>query len=68
MLFGFVKQLSDKFGSIDVKDCVVAIPLYYSAAQRIALANAVKISGLVLLGFIQEPSAAALYHSINRSD
>ncbi len=47
-----------------IKDVVVTIPAYFKDAQRKATEDAISISGLNLLGTINEPTAAALYYAV----
>ncbi len=46
-----------------IKDVVVTIPAYFNDAQRKATDNAINMAGLNRLGFINEPTAAALYYA-----
>lgn len=46
-----------------IKDVVVTIPAYFDDAQRKATDNAISMAGLNRLGFINEPTAAALYYA-----
>ncbi|MDD6037415.1 MAG: Hsp70 family protein [bacterium] len=46
-----------------IKDVVVTIPAYFDDAQRTATDNAINMAGLNRLGFINEPTAAALYYA-----
>jgi hypoxia up-regulated 1 len=54
MLFRYIKFLADKFSQTEIKDCVVTVPSFYSYKQREALAQAVEMSKLNLLGFVTE--------------
>lgn len=47
----------------EIKDVVVTIPAYFDDAQRKATDNAISMAGLNRLGFINEPTAAALYYA-----
>lgn len=46
-----------------IRDVVVTIPAYFDDAQRKATDNAISMAGLNRLGFINEPTAAALYYA-----
>lgn len=50
-------------GGEGIKDVVVTIPAYFDDAQRKATDNAINMAGLNRLGFINEPTAAALYYA-----
>jgi molecular chaperone DnaK (HSP70) len=69
MLFTQLRQYADReaceeakvaFGAIQVLDCVVSCPVYYTAEQRKLLQQALQITGLNPLSIINEPTAAAL--------
>eukprot|EP00906_Rhabdomonas_costata_P027534 RCo039087 len=47
-------------GAIKVVDCVVSVPVYFTAFQRKLLHQALQIAGLSPLALINEPTAAAL--------
>lgn len=47
----------------EIKDVVVTIPAYFDDAQRKATDHAISMAGLNRLGFINEPTAAALYYA-----
>lgn len=51
------------FSEQEIKDVVVTIPAYFNDAQRKATDNAISMAGLNRLGFINEPTAAALYYA-----
>ena len=42
------------------RPCVVTIPAHFSVEQRNSTMDAIKMSGLVLLQILEEPTAAAL--------
>lgn len=47
-------------------DCVIAVPVYYTQAQRQAILNAAKIADVNVLRLINEPTAAALSYGLPR--
>jgi hypoxia up-regulated 1 len=67
MLFRYIKYLADKFSQSDIKDCVVTVPAFFGYRQRQALAQAVEMSRLNLLGFVSENVAAAVQFSMNKN-
>lgn len=67
MLFRYIKYLADKFSQSDIKDCVVTVPAFFGYKQRQALAQAVEMSKLNLLGFVSENVAAAVQFSMNKN-
>lgn len=65
ILSKIVADANEKLGLTDegIKDVVVTIPAYFNDAQRKATDNAINMAGLNRLGFINEPTAAALYYA-----
>lgn len=63
------KVVSDAEKRLDlsepIKDVVVTKPAYFTEAQITATEDAIKIAGLNLVGFINEPTAAALYYAVS---
>jgi molecular chaperone DnaK (HSP70) len=68
MILRYAKTLAEKQGSIQIKDCVITVPSHWRMNARLALATAAKISGLHVLSFVHENTAAALYYGIDRVD
>ncbi|MCR5754940.1 MAG: Hsp70 family protein [Acetatifactor sp.] len=60
-----VDDANEKLGLTEdgIKDVVVTIPAYFTDAQRKATDNAISMAGLNRLGFINEPTSAALYYA-----
>lgn len=52
----------------DSKDCVITVPAYFQNDQRLATLTAAKNAGLNVKALINEPTAAAIYHSRACSD
>merc|ERR1712007_183153 len=52
----------------DVKQAVITAPAYFNDAQRQATKDAGKIAGLDVLRVINEPTAAALAHGMDKDD
>ena len=46
----------------EINEVVITVPAYFSDSQRKATKDAVALSGLELIGMIDEPTAAALYY------
>lgn len=68
MVFGHIKEISDKFAKTSIKDCTVAVPSSFTRSEKKNLMAAVQLSGLNLLGLIHENTAAALYFALDRMD
>jgi hypoxia up-regulated 1 len=66
MLFRYIKFLSDKYGDVNVKNCVVTIPAFFGYRERIAISQAIKLSDLNLQSLITENSAAAVQYSLDK--
>ena len=50
-----------------VKNCVITVPSYFSTKQKNIIVNAVKETGIRVLSYLTEPTAAALAYSINNN-
>lgn len=48
--------------------CVITVPAYFQNDQRVATLDAAKAAGLDVQAIINEPTAAALYHSKGKAD
>ena len=57
---------ADQGGAIT--DCVVAVPAYFSEAERLSMLNAASIAGLKCLRLMNEPTAIALNWGIFKTD
>lgn len=55
-------------GNIKIKDCVIAVPSYWTENQRRALLDASEIVGLNVLRLINETSSAALQYGIPKAN
>ena len=51
----------------DVRDCVIAVPGYFTESQRLAILDSCEISGVKALGLINELTAVALGFGIWKS-
>ncbi|TPX58134.1 hypothetical protein PhCBS80983_g03333 [Powellomyces hirtus] len=52
----------------EVKRAVIAVPAYFSEAQRLATKNAATIAGLEIVRMIDEPTAAAIAYGLHEKD
>jgi len=49
-----------------IRKAVIAVPAYFNSAQRAATAEAGQLAGLEVLSMINEPTAAAIAHGLER--
>ena len=56
----YIKLYSEKYSNSDVLECVITIPSFYNYKQRQSLISAVELSGMRLLRFIHDNTAAAI--------
>lgn len=68
MLFTKLKDISETALQTAVNDCVISIPSYFTQAERQALLDAAKISGLNVLRLFNETTATALCYGIYKQD
>jgi len=66
MIFRYIKFLSDKFSKNSIRDCVVTVPSFYGSKERLALQNAIELSGLNLLSYVSENVAAAVHYYLDK--
>ncbi|WP_051321394.1 molecular chaperone DnaK [Chrysiogenes arsenatis] len=64
MIMRRLKQDAEKYLGETVEHAVITVPAYFSDAQRQAVKDAGKLSGLNVLRIINEPTAAALSYGI----
>lgn len=62
------EHLQERAGDVEVKvsRAVITVPAYFDAPQVEATRRAGEIAGLEVLGVLQEPTAAAIYHTWKR--
>lgn len=65
-LLEYAQQLAVAQAGSPVVDAVIAVPAFYSQAQRRALLDAAALAGLNVLGLVNAHSAAALAYGIER--
>ncbi|XP_043476010.1 97 kDa heat shock protein isoform X2 [Leptopilina heterotoma] len=68
MLFTKLKDISETALQTVVNDCVISVPSYYTQAERQALLDAARISGLNVLRLFNETTATALCYGIYKQD
>ena len=64
-----IKSISEQElgGNIEITDCVITVPEYWTMKQRQSLLDSAKIAGLNVLGLINENTAAALQYALRGS-
>ena len=67
MLLTHLDELVSIKNKIKVTDCVISVPNYFNEAERIALLNAISISGLPCVKIMNEGTAAALNYGLFRN-
>lgn len=68
MLFTKLKDISETALQTVVNDCVISVPSYFTQAERQALLDAARISGLNVLRLFNETTATALCYGIYKQD
>ncbi|XP_059622200.1 heat shock 70 kDa protein 4 isoform X2 [Phlebotomus argentipes] len=69
MLFTKLKETSTSaLGGAQVNDCVIAVPWYFTNAERKALLDAAAIAGLNVLRLLNETTATALSYGFYKQD
>ncbi|KAL8228275.1 hypothetical protein R6Q57_015859 [Mikania cordata] len=68
MLFAHLKQMTEKNLEIQVSNCVIGIPSYFTDLQRRAYLDAAHIAGLKPLRLMHDCTAIALGYGIYKKD
>lgn len=68
MLLTKLKETSTTALQAQVKDCVIAVPIYFTNAERKALLDAATIAGLNVLRLMNETTATALSYGFYKQD
>ena len=50
----------------EIRDAVITVPAYFNSAQRAATSEAGRLAGLNVLSMINEPTAAAIAHGLEK--
>jgi molecular chaperone DnaK len=65
-LLAYLKQMAEDQLGAEVNEAVITIPAYFDDSQRQATKDAGRIAGLNVLRIINEPTAAALAHGLEK--
>ncbi|KAK4491938.1 hypothetical protein RD792_002720 [Penstemon davidsonii] len=68
MLFAHLKQITEKNLEMNIADCVIGIPSYFTALQRRAYLQAAEIAGLKPLRLMHDCTAIGLGYGIYKTD
>lgn len=68
MLLTKLKETSINALQVQVKDCVIAVPIYFTNAERQALLDAAMIAGLNVLRLLNETTCIALQYGFYKQD
>ncbi|XP_003369435.1 hypoxia up-regulated protein 1 [Trichinella spiralis] len=66
MILADARAAAEAYAEQKIKDVVIAVPAYFTQAERRAMANAVDIAGLNLLSLINDNTAAGLNYGMFR--
>ena len=66
MVLSKMKEISESFIGVEIKDAVVTVPAYFNDSQRQATKDAGQIAGLNILRIINEPTAAAIAYGLDK--
>ena len=67
-LFTKLKETAEAALNVKVNDCVVSVPSYFTDAERRALLDSAKMSGLNVLKLMNDTTATALAYGIYKQD
>jgi len=68
MILREIKEFAEETLGEEVKEAVITVPAYFDDSQRQATKDAGRIAGLEVLRIINEPTAAALAHGLDRRE
>ena len=68
MVLTHAKDITDAYGTPNVRDCVLTVPSFFTQHERKALLDAAELANLNVLALIDENTAAALHFGIDRID
>ena len=66
MLFRYILFLSTKFAHSPIKECVVTVPAFYGYKERLAISQAISMTGIKLLTMINENIGAAITYALEK--
>lgn len=69
MILKYLRDLASKTPgeeSVFVRDCVIAVPPYFSPQQRQGILDAAQLAGLNVLSLMHDTTAAMLQYGVNR--
>lgn len=66
MIVAKLKECAETYCSDDITQCVVAVPAYFTDAQRQATREACRLAGLEVLRIMNEPTLAALAYGVKK--
>lgn len=65
-LFSHLKEFTEDFGEIPVRDLVLVIPAYYTQSERLAITSAAELAGYNVMGLVDECAAAAVHYGVDK--
>ncbi|KAH9623720.1 hypothetical protein KSS87_006302 [Heliosperma pusillum] len=68
MILEKMKSIAEAFLGSTVKNAIVTVPAYFNDSQRRSTKDAGTIAGLNVVRIINEPTAAAMAYSLDRTD
>lgn len=63
-----LKTIAERDQGSAISDCAIAVPVYYSEPERLAMLHSAQLAGLKCLRLMNEPTAIALNWGIFKSD
>lgn len=67
MQFGYIKSLAEDLAGEKVQDTIVTVPPFYNQFERDAIADAVELADLRILGLINDGTAIAVNYAMTRT-
>ncbi|KAF7328119.1 hypothetical protein MVEN_02568900 [Mycena venus] len=61
-----MKEIAESYLGTPISNAVITVPAYFNDSQRQATKDAGTISGMNILGIINEPTAAAIAHGLDK--
>jgi len=65
-LLAYLKQMAEDQIGAEINEAVITVPAYFDDSQRQATKDAGRIAGLNVLRIVNEPTAAALAHGLEK--